>query len=42
MEMGRRTLDGWISVAPDGVRTKPDLATWVERGVAYVKTLPPK
>jgi TfoX/Sxy family transcriptional regulator of competence genes len=42
MEMGRRTLDGWIRVAPDGVRTKPDLATWVERGVAYVKTLPPK
>jgi TfoX/Sxy family transcriptional regulator of competence genes len=42
MEMGRRALDGWISVAPDGLRTKRDLATWVERGVAYVRTLPPK
>ena len=42
MEMGRRTMDGWITVAPEGVRTKRDLAAWVKRGVAYVKTLPPK
>lgn len=42
MEMGRRTMDGWITVAPEGVRTERDLAAWVERGVAYVKRLPPK
>jgi TfoX/Sxy family transcriptional regulator of competence genes len=42
MEMGRRSMDGWITVAPEGVGTKRDLAAWVERGVAFVRTLPPK
>jgi TfoX/Sxy family transcriptional regulator of competence genes len=42
MEMRGRTMDGWISVAPEGVRTKRDLASWVKGSVAYVKTLPPK
>jgi hypothetical protein len=42
MEMGGRTMDGWIRVAPEGVRTKRELASWVKRSVAYVKTLPPK
>ena len=26
MEMGRRTMDGWITVAAEGVRTKRQLA----------------
>jgi TfoX/Sxy family transcriptional regulator of competence genes len=42
MEMRGRTMDGWITVAPEGLRTKRDLAGWVKRSVAYVKTLPPK
>jgi TfoX/Sxy family transcriptional regulator of competence genes len=42
MEMGGRTMDGWITVAPEGLRTKRDLAPWVKRSVSYVKTLPPK
>jgi len=42
MEMGGRSMDGWMSVAPEGVRTKRDLAAWVKRSLAYVKTLPPK
>jgi TfoX/Sxy family transcriptional regulator of competence genes len=42
MEMGRRTMDGWISVAPEGVRTQRDLTGWVDRSLAYVRTLPPK
>jgi TfoX/Sxy family transcriptional regulator of competence genes len=42
MEMGGRTMDGWITVTPEGVRTKRDLAGWVKRSVKYVKTLPPK
>jgi TfoX/Sxy family transcriptional regulator of competence genes len=42
MEMGGRTMDGWITVAPEGVKTKRQLAGWVKRSVAYVKTLPPK
>ena len=42
MEMGGRTMDGWIRVAAEGVGTKRELAAWVERGVGYAKTLPPK
>ena len=42
MEMGGRAMDGWITVAPEGLRGETELAAWVERSVAYVKTLPPK
>jgi hypothetical protein len=42
MQMGGRTMDGWITVAPEGLKTKRELATWVNRSVAFVKTLPPK
>ena len=42
MEMGKRSMAGWIRVAPEGVRTKRDLAAWVKRSVAFAKTLPPK
>ena len=42
MEMRGRTMDGWITVAPEGLKTKRDLAAWVKRSVAFAKTLPPK
>jgi TfoX/Sxy family transcriptional regulator of competence genes len=42
MEMGGRTMDGWITVAPEGLKTKRELAAWVKRSLAFVKTLPPK
>jgi TfoX/Sxy family transcriptional regulator of competence genes len=42
MEMRGRTMDGWVRVAPEGVRTKRQLQPWVKRSLAYVKTLPPK
>lgn len=42
MEMRGRTMDGWITVAPEGLRTKRDLAAWVKRSASFVKTLPPK
>ena len=42
MEMGGRSMTGWIRVAPEGLTSKDDLAPWVERGVAYTKSLPPK
>jgi TfoX/Sxy family transcriptional regulator of competence genes len=42
MEMGKRSMAGWIRVAPEGVRTKRDLAPWVKRSVAYARTLAPK
>ena len=42
MEMGGRSMDGWITVAPEAVQADGDLARWVQRSVAFVKTLPPK
>jgi TfoX/Sxy family transcriptional regulator of competence genes len=42
MEMRGRTMDGWVRVAPEGVRTKRQLEPWVRRSLSYVKALPPK
>jgi len=42
MTMGGRTMEGWVTVAPDGLKTKRELAAWVKRSVAYAKTLPAK
>ena len=41
-EMRGRALEGWLRVDAEGVRTKRQLAPWVERGVAYARSLPPK
>jgi hypothetical protein len=40
--MTGRPMKGWILVAPEGLRTKRELATWVGRGVVFARTLPPK
>jgi TfoX N-terminal domain len=40
--MRGREMDGWLRVAPDGVRTTRQLRKWVEIGVAYARVLPPK
>ncbi len=40
--MRGRPMDGWLRVAPDGIRTKRELGRWVKRGVRYARSLPPK
>ena len=42
MEMRGRPMKGWLRVDAADVATKPQLAKWVRRGVAYARTLPPK
>ena len=42
MEMNGRTMRGWITVAIDALAEDADLRRWVERGLAYAGTLPPK
>jgi TfoX/Sxy family transcriptional regulator of competence genes len=42
MEMRGRTMDGWIRVAPQALQGEDELRRWVERSLAFVKTLPPK
>jgi TfoX/Sxy family transcriptional regulator of competence genes len=41
MAMGGRIMTGFVRVDPDGYRSGPALKRWVERGVAFVLTLPP-
>jgi TfoX/Sxy family transcriptional regulator of competence genes len=40
--MRDRPMDGWLRVAPEGVRTTRELERWVKRGVSYARSLPPK
>jgi hypothetical protein len=42
MVMAGRETRGWVRVATDGVTTKRQLQSWVTRGVAYARSLPPK
>jgi TfoX/Sxy family transcriptional regulator of competence genes len=42
MEMGGRRMRGWLRVDPEDVRTKRELAKWVELGTTYARSLPAK
>jgi hypothetical protein len=35
-------MQGWLRVDTDDVRTKRQLAKWVDLGTAYARSLPPK
>ncbi len=41
-EMRGREMKGWLRVDAEGVRTKRQLEPWVQRGVRYARSLPPK
>lgn len=40
--MRGRAMDGWLRIAPEGLKTKRQLERWIARGVAYARSLPPK
>jgi TfoX/Sxy family transcriptional regulator of competence genes len=42
MEMRGRQMQGWLRVDSEDVRTKRQLAKWVELGTSYARTLPAK
>ncbi|SOX54172.1 RNA methyltransferase [Mycobacterium ahvazicum] len=42
MVMAGRETRGWLRVAAEGVKTKRQLASWVDRGIGYARSLPPK
>jgi TfoX/Sxy family transcriptional regulator of competence genes len=42
MEMRGRRMQGWLRVDPDDVRTKRQLAKWVELSTTYARSLPAK
>jgi hypothetical protein len=40
--MRGRAMDGWLRVTEDAVGSDQALRSWVERGVGYARSLPPK
>ena len=42
LEMRGRPVEGWVLVDAEGVRAADGLRSWVERGVAYARSLPAK
>ena len=42
MEMRGRSMQGWLRVDAEDLRTKRQLARWVELGTAYARSLPAK
>jgi TfoX/Sxy family transcriptional regulator of competence genes len=42
MEMRGRKMKGWLRVDSEDVRTKRQLARWVELGTTYARSLPAK
>ena len=42
MEIGSRTSRGFLAVAPEATETDRKLHAWVDRGVAFASSLPPK
>jgi len=42
MEMRGRSMQGWLRVDAEDVRTKRQLAEWVELGATYARSLPAK
>ena len=41
-EMRGRSMQGWLRVDTEDVRTKRQLAKWVELGTTYARSLPAK
>jgi TfoX/Sxy family transcriptional regulator of competence genes len=41
-EMRGRPIDGWLRVSTDAVAGRRELRRWVERGIAFARSLPPK
>lgn len=41
-DMSGRPMKGWIMVEPDGFKSQELLLSWVNRGLSFAATLPPK
>jgi TfoX/Sxy family transcriptional regulator of competence genes len=42
MEMRGREMPGWLRLDSDDLRAEKELAAWVERGLAFARSLPAK
>lgn len=41
-DMSARPMKGWVLVSPDGFAADPDFEAWVDEGVTFAESLPPK
>jgi TfoX/Sxy family transcriptional regulator of competence genes len=41
-DMRGRAMDGWLHVSPSSADTEDQLRRWVETGLAYAGSLPPR
>ena len=41
-DLSGRPMKGWVLVAPQGTADDADLADWLELGVSFARSLPPK
>ena len=41
-EMRGKAMEGWLRIEPEGLETEDELERWVERGVDFARSLPPK
>lgn len=41
-EMRGREMDGWLRVDAELLQTDDELARWVDHGLSYARSLPPK
>jgi hypothetical protein len=41
-DMTGRPMKGWLLVGPDGIAEAADLMRWIDRGMTYAGSLPPK
>jgi len=41
-DMTGRPMKGWVLVEPAGIQADDDLKRWMEQGVVYAQSLPPK
>ena len=42
MDFTGRPLSGYVYVAPPGVRTSASLKAWLDQGLRFARTLPPR
>lgn len=42
MDFTGRPMKGYVYIEPPGFKTEKNLRKWIDKGIAFVKTLPPK
>ena len=41
-DLSGRPMNGWVLVAPEGTADDADVAGWLELGMSFARSLPPK